>query len=272
MKIFKILFILLVAAITAEKVNAVEFNVVVLPTDIFNICDNYFCFPEASEIASEYIIQELNSYKNISAYSLADTRAKLNANPELKTETSTMLDKFSKIDRIDFKPLKDISNEFDVKSIILVSSWVSNEETLTKRNLWEILEITSAFKISHPFKLNTNAVLTDTVNNTVMWSGRYSFDITDSNGFFIGENQAKAASQLEKIKQYYKNNISQTISQNIRLRFFPKDVRTFSLPKQETQESQFMPNALEHLSKPKLQTELNDLYKETTSDDLIFDF
>lgn len=272
MKIFKFLFILSVAIITTGKVNAVEFNLVVLPTDIFNICDNYFCFPEASNIAAEYIIQELNSYKNISAYPLATTRAKLNANPELKAETTTMLDKFSKIDRIDFKPLKDISSEFNVKSVILISSRVSNEETLTKRNLWEILEITSAFKTSHPFNLNTNAVLIDTVNNTVMWSGKYSFDITDSNGFFIGGSQAKAASQLEKIKQYYKNNISQTISQNIRLRFFPKDIRTFSLPKQETQESQFMPNALEHLSKPKLQTELNELYKETTVDDLIFDF
>lgn len=272
MKIFKILFILFITTFTVGKVNAVQFNVVVLPTDIFNTCDNYFCFPEASEIGAEYIIQNLNSYKNINAYRLAEVRSRLNADTELKNETLVMLDKFAKIDRIDFKTLKDLSKEFDVKSIILVSAWVSNEETITKRNLWEILEITSAFKISHPFELNTNVVLTDTVNSTVMWSGRYSTDITNSNGFFTAENQAKAFSQLEKIKQYYKNNITQTISQNIRLRFFPKDVRTFKLQKQENEETQFIPNALEHLSRPKLQTEINELYNETTADDLIFEF
>ncbi|MCM1338261.1 MAG: hypothetical protein NC191_01150 [Muribaculaceae bacterium] len=272
MKIFKSLLTFLVIILTFSRVEAVQFNVVVLPTDLFKVCDNYFCFPEASEIASEYVIQNLNSYKNISAYTLADVRAKMYADKELAEQTAVMLDKFAKIDRIDFAPLKKISDEFGVKSIILISSWISNEETLTKRNLWEILQISSAFQISHPFTLNTNAVLTDTVNNTVMWSGRYTVKVTDSNDMFKASNQAQAASQLEKIKQYYKNNIAQTISQNIRLRFFPKTVRTFTTGKQTTEQKQFMPNALEHLSKPKLESEINELYKETTADDLIFDF
>ena len=66
--VFKILFTISILLTATGVANAVQFDVMVLPTDIFNICDNYFCFPEPSEIASEYIIQELNSYKNISAY------------------------------------------------------------------------------------------------------------------------------------------------------------------------------------------------------------
>ena len=58
MKLFKILCIFLICFLTIGRANAVQFEVVVLPTDIFNVCDNYFCFPEASEIAADYIIKE----------------------------------------------------------------------------------------------------------------------------------------------------------------------------------------------------------------------
>jgi hypothetical protein len=253
------------------QAQAIQFDVVVLPVDIFNVCDNYFCFPEPSEIVAQDVIDNLNSYKNISAYSLEDVRSRLVANPELKSETETMLDKFAKIDRIDFKPLKNFADEFSVKSVVLISAYVTNEETLTKRNLWEILEVTSAFKIAHTFNLNTNAVLTDTVNNTVMWSSKYSKEISDNNKEFTAESQATSASHLEKIKLYYKDIVSQNIAQNIKLRFFPKDVKTINLQKTEESEKQFIPNALEQLSKPKLQMEFNELeHDENSIDDFMF--
>jgi len=268
----KVLLLTLLMIFYTGIANAVQFNVVVLPSDIFNVCDNYFCYPEASEIAAEEIIYNLNSFKNISALQLSQVRSQLNSNQELKNETELMLDKFSKIERIDFNTLKKLSQEFNVKSIILVSAYITNEETLTKRNLWEILEISSAFKIAHPFYLNTNAILTDLVNDTVMWSGRYSKPITNSQGYFMAANQTQAASQLEKIKLYYKNNAALNISQNIKLRFFPKDVRTFTVTKSDENDKQFVPNALEHLSKPKLQTEIDELNKNYTTDDFIFEF
>jgi hypothetical protein len=135
------------------------------------------------------------------------------------------------------------------------------------------LEISGAFNISHPFNLNTNAVLTDTVNNTVMWSGKYSKELSNSNKSFSARTQAKATSHLEKLNLYYKDIVSQNISQNIKLRFFPKDVKTVNFqPKQQEEEKKFIPNALEQLSKPKLQMEFDELQHDDSEslDDFMF--
>ena len=75
--LLKLLFTFLFIIIATTKAFAVQFNVLVLPTELFSVCDNYFCFPEVSEIASEDIIRNLNSYKNITAIELANVRSTL---------------------------------------------------------------------------------------------------------------------------------------------------------------------------------------------------
>lgn len=267
-KIIFTIFLLLCAPI---KSYAVEFNVLVIPTDIFNICDNYFCFPEPSEIAANYVIQELDSYKRINTVDLTSVRAKLEETPNLKESTQLMLKSFEQTEKIDFQVLNELSKEFGVKSIIIISSYAITDRSATRRDLWEVLEVSSAFKITYPFNLTTTAVLTDTVNDVVMWSGKYNKTVSDSNGFFLALNQAQAASHLEKIKQYYKSNVSKNISQNVRLRFFPKSVRTIEIKKHTENEEDkpiFKPNALEHLIKQPYV----DQMQEESEEDLIFTF
>lgn len=271
-----IIFITLVM-LSAIKTNAVQFDVAVIPTDIFSVCENYFCFPEPSEIVANDVIKTLNSYKYISSYSLSDIRSRMNDNPQLKLDTQNLLEQFSRTDKIDFPKLQTIAKEFGVKSVILISCYASNDKSDTRRDLWEIMEISNAFKTTYPFTLTTRAVLTDNVNNVVMWSGKYIKTVTNSDGLFSAENQTAAASQLEKIKLYSKNNISQTISQNIRLRFFPKEVRTFDLTKPASNSNEpankYVPNALEKLNTPKMLREIEQGHSNSLNpeDDFIFE-
>lgn len=272
-RVFKILFTLFALLLSCDFAKAVHFDVVVLPTDLYNVCDNYFCFPEASEIAANNVIFQLNSYKNISAHHLDEVRSKLNQNNTLKEQTIAMLKAYRNSERIDYQALNNLSKEFNVKSILIISSNVTNPETQLKRQLWDILELTSAFKISHPFTLNTSAVLIDTVNNTVMLSHKYAKNISNNEGYFIANNQAQAYSQVEKIKLYYKDNVSRNLAQNIKLRFFPKDVRTFTPAKsQENNIPTFVPNALEKLTQPTLRNQMNGINYENSVDDFIFEF
>ena len=180
---------------------------------------------------------------------------------------------FEQTEKIDFQVLTELSREFNVKSIIIISSYAITDRSATRRDLWEVLEISSAFKITYPFNLTTTAVLTDTVNSVVMWSNKYNKTVSDSNGYFLALNHAQAASHLEKIKQYYRNNVSKNVSQNVNLRFFPKDVRTFKVKNQEAtqEEPTFVPNALDHLIKPQMIKELEDGHSNT-HDDFIFEF
>lgn len=273
---YKFLFTIYILFFSISGAWAVQFDVLVLPTEIFNLCDNYFCFPEPSEIAANYVIHDFDKYRTINTVDLSTVRAVLNNNPQLKADTEQMLTTFEQTEKIDFDTLKTLSKEFGVKSVIIISCYAITDKSTSRRNLWEILEVSSAFKITYPFNLTTTAVLTDTVNGVVMWSSKYNKTVSDSNGYFLALNHAQAASHLEKIKQYFKNNVSQNISQNVHLRFFPKDVRTFTVKKQNSEESQtpqFTPNALDKLSKPKLIQEIEDgNFNIDTSDDFIFAF
>lgn len=274
----KLLFTLFILFTSILKVQAVQFDVLVLPTDILSVCDNYFCFPEVSEIVAEDVIQNLNSYNNITAIDLSQVREKLDKDNDLKSTTQNMLNQFQNTDKIDFQALKQISNAFGVKSVALISSYATTDKSQNRRDLWEMLEISNAFKISYPVTLTTNAVLTDTVNNIVMWSSKYNKEVSDTDGFFLAQNQAQAASHLEKLRLYSKSNIAQNISQNFHLRFFPKEVRTFT-PNSKTQtensqEKHFVPNALDNLITPNMIKELDDgsLNTGNPSDDFIFEF
>ena len=271
----KLLFTILTFLFTGNICHAVQFDVLALPTELFSVCDNYFCYPEASEIATTYVIQNLDEYGTINVKRLSEVRSTLEFKPELKQATLKMLEEYKNNDKVDFETLGLLSKEFGVKSVILISTYTTTDKNPVKRNLWEILEIASAFKTSYPYNLVTNAVLTDNVNNVIMWSSKFSKQVSNSEGYFYAQNQAQAASQLEKIKQYYKNNVSNNISQNIYLRFFPQDVRTFKVKKSNPEEEtspKFVPNALEHLIKPQMIRELDEGTSNTVdpAEDLMF--
>lgn len=267
-------FILLI--ISGVKAHAVQFDLLVLPTDIFSVCDNYFCFPEVSNIVAEDVIQNLNNNKDINVKTLSQLRQKLNSDYQLKQKTIKVIDAYAKNDKIDFNNLNDIAKNFGVKSVLLIDTYAINDKTQLRRNLWDTLEITTAFKITYPFQLKTNAVLTDCVNSLVMWSGKYSKNISDTYGYYSAQNQTQALSQLEKIKQYSYDIISKNISQNVYMRFFPKDVRTFSIKKEKSDNSapKYVPNALEHLSDPHIRKELdnnsNQKFRDFDLDDFVF--
>ena len=278
-KIFiKFLLIMICFVSAACRTDAIQFDVLALPADLFNVCDNYFCYPEPSEIATNYVIQDLRARGNINIPHLSEVRAKLETNPELKASTKNMLDHFKQNETVDFETQKLLAKEFNVKSIILISAYSTNERNPQRRGLWEVLEISSAFKINYPFTLVTNVVLTDNVNNVVMWSSKYTKNVSNSDGYFSATNQTQAASQLEKIKMYYKSNVAQNISQNIYLRFFPKDVRTFTVPKKEGEEKpHFVPNALDHLITPEAKFEIEEGkpsvdFQTAEPEDLMFTF
>lgn len=277
--LLKILFTFFLIIFTTVKTPAVQFDILVLPTDILSVCENYFCFPEVSEIAAEDVINNINSYNNMSAIELSSVRQKLAQDFELQNTVRELLTNYSKNEKIDFTKLNKTAESFGVKSVVLITSYATSDKSDLKRNLWELLEISSAFKTTSPLKLTTSVVLTDNINNLIMWSGKYNKIVSDTNGYFIAKNQAQAASQLEKIKQYSKNNIGQTISQNIHLRFFPKEVRTFKVNRTntnntETEKPKFVPNALDHLIKPQMIKEIEEGTNNTQNpaDEFIFEF
>ena len=58
-KLFHTVILFLSLILLSPAANALSFNVVVLPADLMNVCDNYYCYPEVSEIIANDLIQYL---------------------------------------------------------------------------------------------------------------------------------------------------------------------------------------------------------------------
>ena len=206
--------------------NAITFDVLVLPIDGFSNKENYYNFEEASEIIANDVIKDFNNTKGkIKSPDLYEVRAKLNKNSELKSTVISTLDKYKNTNRIDYAAVKKIGNDFSCKSVLIISSSAVTNKNTNKRSIWEILNISSVFQTSYPYRLETSAVLLDTVNDLVMWSNNFSTKLGSNNNTFDAENFAQANAELEKVKFYSEMIISPSISQNITLRFFPKSIR-----------------------------------------------
>ncbi len=221
--------LIIIFSLLISSVQAVTFDVLVLPSDLLNSKENYYGFDEVSEIFASDIIHDFNSSNGkISAPGLYDVKTKLNQSNNLKNLTSTVLQKFNNTNSVDYKALKEISSSFSCNSVLLISSSVITNKNSLKRSIWEILEISTAFNISYPYRLDTSIVLIDTVNDIVMWSNHYSTKIGANDNSFEAKNYAQANEVLGKIRLYSKNIIAKSVSQNIILRFFPKSVRTIN--------------------------------------------
>lgn len=224
-KIIGIIFLLFLGLVIKVPAEALTFNVVVLPSDLNKVCENYYCYPEVSEIISDDVIKYFNSGAKVHSPTLFDVRKTFAQNQSLKNSADAALRKFGQNEVIDFPAMKAISRQFSANSVLLISNSVIVENSGIKRNVWEILEISSALNISYPYVMETNAVLIDTVNDLVMWSGSYTKKISDNNDNFIAQKSSQSYAKLSYLRAYSNDILSKTIAQNVILRFFPKTVQ-----------------------------------------------
>ncbi len=211
--------------VTAQSVWAdVEFNVVVLPVDLFKVCANYYCYPDVSNIIAEDVIENFNKTGRINSPSLYYVRRTLEGNPVIKNYTNSVITRYKNNKTLDFTALKAIGKLFNAKSVLLIANDVPVEGAYARRGYWEMLVLSTNFRISYPYEMETKAVLVDTVNDIAMWSCVYKKKISDVNNDFKAPNASDAYAKLEYLKMYSKDILAKSIAQNIYLRFFPKVV------------------------------------------------
>ena len=233
--------IVLLCLFLGNCVSAETFSVLVLPVDLFSVCENYYCFPEPSEILAADTINYFNKSGKVSAFDLYSVRKKLTDNPSMKNAAMLALKKYKNTNTVEFVQLKQLAKFFDTKSILMISSDVVSGAY--RRSVWEVLEVSSVFEIYNTYNLETRAVLTDNVNDIIMWSGKYSKSLGDNETRFWALSTSQALSQLEKLKLYSKQIMAKNIAEQIVLRFYPKTMKPV-IPKQKTETTDFRPSPL----------------------------
>lgn len=217
MKIF-VKFILVICLLTS---TAMAQNVLVLPADLFQTKENYYSFDEVSEIVANDIIKDFNKPNSqIKAYDLYDIRTKFANNTQVKNALAQY-----KNNSIDYGAFKNIGKDFGCNYILLINSAVTTNKNSLRRNLWEVLEISTDFDIIYPFRLETSIVLLDSANELAIWSNNYSTKLGANSNEFSAKNFAQANAEYEKIKLYSQTVVAPSATQNITLRFYPKSIR-----------------------------------------------
>ena len=230
MKSFIKIFLMIILFLPL-KASAITFNVVVLPVDLMNVCSNYYCYDEVSNIIAEDVITYFNSSTGVAAPTLYTVRQRMSANPQIRETLARVLKRYRyNENNIDFPVLKNIANSFSAKSVLLLSSSVKTNKSNVKRGLWEMLELSSAFEVVYPYEMITDAVLIDTVNDLVMWSGHYSRKVGNNNNEFWAKSPSSALAKYEQIKYYSKSIAAKSIAQDVILRFFPKTANPVVTP------------------------------------------
>lgn len=263
---FTILFVILVTIPASAKVT---FNVVVLPVDLFKVCANYYCYPEVSEIVATDVIDNFNSTGRINSPSISYVRKAAAGNQEVGRYIYSILERYSKDKSLDFAAMKIIAKAFNANSILIISNEVPIEDAYARRNVWEMMVLSTNFKITHPYIMETDAVLIDTVNDLVMWKNTYKKKISDSNDQFRAPNAADAYAKLEYFRLYSKDILSKNISQNIYLRFFPKVIDPQPIVKDSKPEGAFFRFESENTSsvQTKLIQDQREKYKNLSEDE-----
>ena len=232
-KIIVLLFLLIGSCVSAEP-----FKVLVLPVELFSVCENYYCFLEPSEILAVDTINYFNKSGKILTYDLYDVRKKLTQNVSAKNSAMVALKKYKNTNTVDFIALKQLAEFFDAKSILMISSDVVTGAY--RRSVWEVLEVSSAFEAYNSYSLETRAVLTDNINDIVMWSGKYKKNLGDNEMRFWALDTSQALSQFEKLKMYSKQILAKNIAEQVISRFYPKTLKPV-IPKQQTEKTDFRP-------------------------------
>lgn len=224
MKKFTGFLLFLICILLLPAARAVTFNVVVLPADILRVCENYYCYPEISEIVADDLIKYFNSTGKIKSPTVIEIRRTLSQNPNVKSAVKAASDKFNSRGNIDFETMKKLAGLFSANSVLLISNNVSVENSQLKRSVWEILELSSGLNISYPYTMETDAVLLDTVNDLVMWRGAYTKNLNSSDGSFSAQKASQSYAKYAYLQSYSEDILSKNIAQNVILRFFPKTV------------------------------------------------
>ena len=71
-----------------------------------NVCDNYYCYPEVSEMISGDLIQYFNSTGRVNSPSVNEVRRRLAANPSARAPLQSALNKYRGTSQIDFAAYK----------------------------------------------------------------------------------------------------------------------------------------------------------------------
>lgn len=196
--------ILFIFLIFSGNCNAAQFNFLVIPDDLFLNQRDYLVFPMSATVISTEIVNYYNKHPQMSAVPVSQLRAVLNRpeNERLKKETQKFLTNYQNNYVIDFNTVQKLASKFRVKQVLLITCNMDAQNYITRRTLWDFLDIPGATVLDPAFRLSTHINLIDSNNQIVLWQNTYQKLISSRENRIIPQSFGNSGEQLEKVKKY----------------------------------------------------------------------
>ena len=198
---------------------AAKFDFLVIPTDLFVKDKEYLVFPKSANLISTDIVNYYNQQPDMSAIQINQLRSYLEKpeNYRLKKDVQKFLINYRDNYEIDFNMVQKLASLFKAKQVLLVSCNMDAQNYITRRTLWDFLNVPGATVIDPAYRLSTQVTLIDPNNQTVLWRNNYQKLISSRENRIIPTTYNDAAEQLEKVNKYSTKFLAPQIVQQTQL-------------------------------------------------------
>ena len=211
--------IIFIFLIICTNCHAAQFNVLVLPADMYNDATYYMVYPKSAEIVSGEIVNYYAKNAKMSSVPINKVRAYLDRpeNSRLKKEVQQLLTEYQNNYTINFNTVQKVSSRFKTKHVLLVGCNLDTQNYITRRVIWDFLEIPNTSVIDTAYRISTNVNLIDANNQIILWNKTYQKLISSRENRIIPQQMSQGTEQLEKIKKYTINFLAPQIVQETQL-------------------------------------------------------
>lgn len=212
-------FILFLLLICSGRCWATQYNLLVLPTSIFEEYTDYMIFPKSADIIATDIINIYNTHPQMSAVQLYQIKNSFNQsqNKYFKKEVVKMMHNYDVNYAIDYNTIQKLASRFRTKQVLLISCQMDAQNYITRRTLWDFLNIPGATVIDPAYRLTTQITLIDANNQVVLWQENYHKLISSRENRIMTQTYSPSSEQLEKVKRYSTKFLSPQVVQETQL-------------------------------------------------------
>ncbi|MBR1680888.1 hypothetical protein IJ707_03755, partial [bacterium] len=211
--------ILFIFLMSINQCYAARFDFLVLPADLFVNDKEYLVFPKSANLISTDIINYYNQQPYMSAVQINQIKTYLEKpeNYRLKKEVQTFLVNYRDNYAIDFNMVQKLASIFKAKQVLLISCNMDAQNYITRRTMWDFLDVPGATVIDPAYRLSTQVTLIDPNNQSILWKHNYQKLISSRENRIIPTTYNDAAEQLEKVNKYSTKFLAPQIVQETQL-------------------------------------------------------
>ncbi|MBR2526263.1 hypothetical protein IKE67_07320 [bacterium] len=211
--------ILIVLFLSINECYAAKYNFLVLPTDLFVKDTQYLIFPKSANLISTDIINYYNQQSNMSAIQINQIKSYFEKpeNFRYKKDLQKFLLDYKDNYSIDFNMVQRLASTFKAKQVLLVHCNMDAQNYVTRRTVWDALNIPGATVIDPAYRLTTQITLIDPNNQSVLWRNNYQKLISSRENRIMATTYNDASEQLEKVNKYSTKFLAPQVVQETQL-------------------------------------------------------